>query len=308
MKATTNKRYSTTRLITKEKPKSINSAEDKYDTILFMPENEERNGEGGLRTKGCFKKTYEDKPLISIITVVYNGEAFLEDAIRSVINQTYDNVEYIIIDGGSNDRTLNIIRKYEEYIDYWISEQDESMYDAINKGICLAIGDIVGIVNADDYLYRGSLKKIQLGFSDEIMFVYANLDIVDKENNFISKSYSLGVDKIRFKLFRHMPFLHPTLFLKRRVFEEIGLYNCNYRLSADHDFTLRLVENNVKGKKLEFSSGAFRVGGRGGGIDSYKESHRLLINHNVNIFLVYTNSVILLIKYIIRRLFLRAPF
>lgn len=299
--------YSTTRLITKEKPKIVNHAEDRYETMLFMPENEEREAEGGLRTKGCFKKTYEHKPLVSIITAVYNGEMFLEDTIQSVINQTYDNVEYIIIDGGSNDRTLDIITKYEQYIDYWISEEDKSMYDAMNKGIFLALGDIVGIVNADDYLYRGSLEKIQLGFSDDVMFVYANLDIVGKENEFLSKSYSLGIDNIRFKLFRHMPFLHPTLFVKMQVFKEIGLYDVDYRLSADHDFTLRLVENNLKGKNLEFTSGAFRVGGKGGGIDSYKESHRLLIKHNVNIFLVYLNSAVLLVKYIIRRLFFRAP-
>lgn len=295
--------YNTTRLITKEKPRIINNTEDQYETMLFMPENEERNGEGGLRTKGFFKKTYEDRPLISIITVVYNGEAFLEDAIKSVINQTYDNIEYIIIDGGSNDRTLDIITKYEEYIDYWISEKDESMYDAMNKGICLALGDIVGIVNADDYLYRGSVEKIQLGFSDDVMFVYANVDIVDKENEFLSKSYSLGINNIRFKLFRHMPFLHPTHFVRRKVFKEIGLYDVSYRLSADHDFALRLVENSVKGKNLGFSSGAFRVGGRGSRVDSYIESHRLLLNHNVNIFLVYTNTAVLLIKYVIRRLF-----
>ena len=300
--------YSTTRLITKEKPKIVNHAEDRYETMLFMPENEEREAEGGLRTKGCFKKTYEHKPLVSIITAVYNGEMFLEDTIQSVINQTYDNVEYIIIDGGSNDRTLDIITKYEQYIDYWISEEDKSMYDAMNKGIFLALGDIVGIVNADDYLYRGSLEKIQLGFSDDVMFVYANLDIVGKENEFLSKSYSLGIDNIRFKLFRHMPFLHPTLFVKMQVFKEIGLYDVDYRLSADHDFTLRLVENNLKGKNLEFTSGAFRVGGKGGGIDSHKESHRLLINHNVNIFLVYLNSAVLLFKSITRRLFLRATF
>ena len=298
-----NRHSSTTRLITKEKPKIINITEDKYETILFMPENEERNGEGGLRTKGCFKKTYEDKPLISIITVVYNGEAFLEDAIKSVINQTYDNIEYIIIDGVSNDRTLDIIRKYEEYIDYWISEKDKSMYDAMNKGICLAIGDIVGIVNADDFLYHDSLEKIKLGFSDEVMFVYANLDIVNKENEFISKSYSLGIHNIKFKLFKHMPFLHPTLFIKRKIFNEIGLYNTIYRLSADHDFCLKLVENNIKGKKLEFSTGVYRPGGKGGGIDSYIESHRLLLRHNVNIFIVYINSAVLLIKYFIRRLF-----
>ena len=296
--------YSTTRLITKEKPKIVNNTEDRYETILFMPENEGREGEGGLRTKGYFKQTYKDKPLMSIITVIYNGAAFLEDAIKSVLNQEYDNIEYIIIDGGSNDRTLDIIKEYEDYIDYWISEEDKSMYDAMNKGIRLALGDIIGIVNADDYLYCRSLEKIQLGFSDEIMFVYANLDIVDKENKLVSKSYSLGIDNTKFKLFKHMPFLHSTLFVRRQIFKKIGLYDVRYRLSADHDFTLRLVENSVKGKNLRLSFGAFRVGGKGGRIDSYKESHRLLLNHNVNIFLVYINSAVLLIKYIVRRLFL----
>ena len=82
--------------------------EDTFESVLFLPQNDTRKGEGGLRTKGYFKKNYEEKPLISIITVVYNGEMYLEETIQSVINQTYDNVEYIIIDGGSTDGTLNI--------------------------------------------------------------------------------------------------------------------------------------------------------------------------------------------------------
>jgi len=98
------KNYSTTRLVTKNKP------DEKSGTALFLPKNEERKGEGGLRIKGYFKKSYPNKPLITVVTVVFNGEKYLEETIKSIIEQTYDNVEYLIIDGGSTDNTLNIIK------------------------------------------------------------------------------------------------------------------------------------------------------------------------------------------------------
>ena len=104
------KNYSTTQLLTKEIPVLKDSTEDKLETVLFLLENKSRKAEGGLRTKGYFKKSYPDKPLISIVTVVYNGEKFLEEAIESVLNQNYDNIEYIIIDGGSTDKTIDIIK------------------------------------------------------------------------------------------------------------------------------------------------------------------------------------------------------
>ena len=144
-------KYSTTKLLTREKPEIVNNSEDKFESVLFLSEGKERKSEGGLRTKGYYKKSYEDKPLISIITVVYNGEKYLEETILSVINQTYDNVEYIIIDGGSTDGTIDIIKKYNDNIDYWVSEKDRNMYDGINKGLKIASGDIVASLNSDDF-------------------------------------------------------------------------------------------------------------------------------------------------------------
>lgn len=116
-------KYSTTRLVFNDKCLIVNEKED--NSTFLLPEGEDRKGEGGLRTKGYFKKSYKGKPLISIITVVYNGEKYLEETIQSVINQTYENVEYIIIDGGSTDGTLEIIKKYEDKIDYWVSEKHD---------------------------------------------------------------------------------------------------------------------------------------------------------------------------------------
>ena len=116
--------------------------------------------QGGLRTRGIFKHSSNIKPLISVITVVLNGEKYLEEAILSVVKQTYDNVEYIIIDGGSTDKTIDIIRKYEHLIDYWISEKDNGLYNAMNKGIALSRGEFIGFVGSDDYLHLDTLEKL----------------------------------------------------------------------------------------------------------------------------------------------------
>ena len=198
-----NSDYSTTRLLSREKPIIINKTEDKFKTLLFLSANEERRCEGGLRTKGYFKHSYvrdrgggshistsnDDKnwwivdrnenlqkkiqmpenltltsysylPLISIVTAVYNGEKYLEETIQSVINQTYPNVEYIIIDGCSHDGTLDIIKKYEDIIDYWVSEKDNGMYEAIHKGFTLSNGNIFSWINADDVYYENTLNFI----------------------------------------------------------------------------------------------------------------------------------------------------
>jgi hypothetical protein len=133
--------------------------------------------EGGLRTKGIIKTGNLDRPLISVITVVYNGEKRLEQTIQSVINQNCDRFEYIIIDGGSDDRTLEIIKKYDSHIDYWVSAKDRGIYDAMNKGIELANGQWLSFMNCEDLFFgRQSLSSIPLAakvdfyYSDSIIY------------------------------------------------------------------------------------------------------------------------------------------
>ena len=116
--------------------------------------------EGGLRMQNNRKPSQADSPLVSIITIVYNGEEFLEQTIQSVINQSYENIEYIIVDGGSNDGTLEIVNRYAADIDYWISEPDEGIYDALNKGIALSTGKLIGAIHANDFYAAGAVASM----------------------------------------------------------------------------------------------------------------------------------------------------
>ena len=128
-----------------------------FKTFFKYPKtNQKRYGEGGLRLSNNLKQKEENKPLISIITVVKNNEKYLEQTIKSVLSQEYKNFEYIIIDGGSTDNTISIIKKFSNEIDYWLSENDHGIYDAFNKGMQLAKGDFIGMVNSDDTLERNA--------------------------------------------------------------------------------------------------------------------------------------------------------
>ena len=119
-----------------------------------------------------------NNPLVSIITVVYNGEKHIEQTINSVLNQTYSNIEYIIIDGDSTDNTLNIIKKYEDKIAHFISEKDSGIYNAMNKGLALTKGEIISILNADDYYFENTLQQVVDIFStSQSDIVYGNMAV-----------------------------------------------------------------------------------------------------------------------------------
>ncbi len=247
------KNYSTTKLLTKEKPVLEQRTEYKLKPKLFLPSNAERKGEGGLRIKGYFKKSYENKPLISIVTVVYNGEKHLEQTINSVLGQNYDNVEYIIIDGGSTDGTFEIIKKYEDAIDYWISEQDSGIYDAMNKGVSLCSGEYVTFLNADDWYNQDSVCHI----TDEIIvnrvdFLYGNLNFIKLDGRsqiWQGNSKNDG---------REIP--HPTCFIKREVLLEVG-FNMKLKIAADYDLILSLFSRDISKKYINKTIANFRAGG-----------------------------------------------
>jgi len=188
---------------------------------------------------------------ISIITVVYNNERTLESAILSVLNQSFKNIEYIIIDGKSIDGTIKIINSYKDKIAHFISETDEGIYDAMNKGIALASGDVIGILNSDDLYADDDVLKDVMGYfqADEKLdilygdLVYVNTDDINKVvRKWTSKKYYK-------KFFEHgnVP-PHTALFVKKNIYNECGLFNVDYKLAADYDFMLRIF------KKFGFSS------------------------------------------------------
>ncbi len=221
-------RYSTTRRVRKIAPevveaelKAAHKPEDQFKTILFQPEGEGRTGEGGLRTKGYFKKSSKEKPLITVITVVFNGEKHLEETILSVINQTYDNVEYIIIDGSSTDRTLDIIEKYEHAIDYWVSEQDNGIYDAMNKSCRLSHGNALSFLNSGDRYIGDVLSAIK---SIPCLLPCKVQEADGRVWRKLATSPKQG-----------LPTTHQAIIFQNQKI----LYNTAYKISADYDFFLR---------------------------------------------------------------------
>jgi len=195
--------------------------------------------EGGKRTKNI-ENIKTNKPLISIITVVYNADYLIEKTILSVINQTYENKEHIIIDGNSKDKTLEIIKKYDNYISYWLSEDDNGLYDAMNKGLGHASGDYVLFLNAGDTFYENNtLENIfsSLSYSPDI--IYGETMIVDKDFNEIGLRRLKTPDKLTWKSFRMgMLVCHQSIFIKRSITEP---YDTRYKITADYEWVLRML-------------------------------------------------------------------
>lgn len=199
--------------------------------------------EGGLRTQGQGKQSRTDEPLVSVITVSYNRADTLADTIRSVLAQTYSNIEYIVIDGGSTDGTLDIVRHYDDRIDYWLSEPDAGIYDAINKGIRTARGDYIGMLNSDDYYSSdGSIAAIVSALrGGDFDAVHGNLKIVSREDTSrIERYYRLSGFSPGHLRYGIIP-AHPTFYCKRSLYEKAGPYKIDYRVSADAEMIIRTI-------------------------------------------------------------------
>jgi glycosyltransferase involved in cell wall biosynthesis len=177
---------------------------------------------------------------VSIITGCLNSEQTIERTINSVIDQTYPNIEYIIIDGGSTDKTQDIIKKYEDRIAKWISEPDRGVYDAMNKGIVHSTGDILYFLNAGDYLYNTKIiEQVVDRFADEsVVAVYGNVEVLNDSG----KKKGIRGCEVTHNNLLYRRICHQALFVRRVLFDEIGLYSDEFKFSADHDFIVRAIK------------------------------------------------------------------
>lgn len=233
--------YSTTRLVSRETPTEANSDHRETKVLLFLPENKGRKGEGGLRTQGHYKKSLPHKPLVTVITVVFNGEKHLEETILSVINQTYDNVEYIIIDGGSTDGTVDVIRKYERQIDYWVSEEDKGIYYAMNKAVALSTGDWVYVLGSDDKLYAEAMQRVSKYLASQETAYYGDVKLLSSGEIFAGR---FSTYKMMYYNISHQSIFYPRSFiLKNR-------YDVNYQIGADFELLMRC--HGTRDYKLQY--------------------------------------------------------
>lgn len=179
------------------------------------------------------------KPLVSIITAVYNGEKHIEDAIKSVINQTYENIEYIIIDGGSTDSTPQIVHRYRDAISHFVSEKDKGIADAWNKGLALAKGDFIAFLNADDYYLPNFISESisHCDRNEELVVIYGNTVLT--ENEIVKYSVCGKFDERRINL--GLGFLHPSCITSKKAFDTLGNFNLDYKIAIDSDFLLRCI-------------------------------------------------------------------
>ncbi len=238
---------------------------------------------------------------LSLITVTYNAAQFIQDCIESVLSQDYKNIEHIIIDGNSNDGTVDIIKSYQDKLAYWISEPDRGIYDAMNKGLRRASGDIIGLLNADDmYAHSGIVSRIMQEFDqNNVDSVYGDLVIVKRDDtNKIVRYYPAKNFHIKRFEYGDMP-PHPTFYVKRHLYEQYGDFDTSYRICADFDIMVRFLYINkasfsyIPETLVTMRSGGHSSNGFGALKTTYVINQEMLeackkYNINTNLLKIYT--------------------
>lgn len=215
----------------------------------------------GCKNLGETRKT-EEKMInsnckVSIITVVYNAVNTIEQTLQSVLHQTYKNIEYIVIDGASTDGTQQIIEKYADKITYYVSEKDDGLYYAMNKGIGKASGEIVGIINADDWYVDDAVESIVRFFRyNDVELTYGRIFLVLESNK--KKPYpNMPLESIWYQ----MAVPHPSVFVKKGLYDRLGSFNATYKLAADYELMLRFYTGKAKFGYIDKAIAYFRNGG-----------------------------------------------
>lgn len=199
-----------------------------------------------------------NKPKISIVTICFNSESTIEETIKSVLSQNYSSLDYVIIDGGSTDKTMTIVNKYRDQLGYVCSEKDKGISDAFNKGVLHAKGDVIGIINSDDILLPGALEAIASAYEERVDAFRANVMVVNKETGFRGRE----IPSMKFPL---APFIthvaHQGTFISRVAYQKWGLYDLKFRYMMDYDLMTRLYQGGAVFKYVNFDVAEFRLGG-----------------------------------------------
>ena len=241
--------------------------------------------------------------MISIITATFNSAKTLKDTIQSVLRQTNKDFEYLIIDGGSTDETIDIVKSYESEFSgrlKWVSEKDQGIYDAMNKGIKMASGDVVGILNSDDYFTSDDiLQTVADAFKcQEIDAIYGDIHFIrDGNPQKCIRYYSSCMFRPFWLRFGFMP-AHPSFYCKREVFEKAGLYSLDYKIGADYEMMVRLFKKyRIMSQYINKDFVTMRTGGAS---NNNVRSRITLINEDVKACKengVYTNSLFVMLKF-----------
>ncbi len=217
------------------------------ETVHTSPGQQEKIT-GGLRLRGFKKKGEGDRPLVSVITIVYNGVEHIRQTIDSVLAQTYAPVEYIIIDGGSRDGTVSILGEYEERVDFWQSETDAGVSDAFNKGIRLAGGEFIGLINCGDWYETDTVQQVVGAFmaNQEVGIVCGALQFWKAgERQYLCHCAPHLLE-------REMTVTHPTCFVRTELYHRFGLFSTDYTLAMDYELLLRLKRRGTRFLAMNF--------------------------------------------------------
>ena len=216
---------------------------------------------------------------VTIITVTYNSAATLQDTLESVKRQDYPNIEHILVDGASKDGTVSIIRSYPHVAKY-VSEKDRGLYDAINKGILMSTGDVIGILNSDDFFPHNKVisNMVNLFKAQDVDAVFGDIAFVRPENlTRVVRHYSSKRFHPRKFKYGYMP-AHPSFYVKRRFYEEYGLYKLDYKIAADYELLMRFMHSN----KLKYAyNPEVMVHMRTGGVSNKNILSRYTLNKEI---------------------------
>ena len=252
--------YCTLKNLVKEKPVfPLGKIAGKYERLPLGP----NDVDGGLRVKGKYKKDLPDRPLITYITVVFNRIDTLPQCMESIWRQDYDNVEYIVIDGGSTDGTLELIQAHENHIDYFVSQKDTGIYNAMNKGISLASGRYICFINSDDICKEHAAKKIANIYSDrdkKPVLIAGRREMMNA-NGKIIKEIPFPRYRIHKEAMFPLPIHHQSVYAQRELFDDLGYYEESFKFIADYRWEINCI---TKYEDIEFTEeelSIFSIGG-----------------------------------------------